>query len=169
MNQYIKELSRIITRCFKNDGKLLIAGNGGSACEASHFAGELVGKFKLTRKGLPAISLNDPGIITAVGNDLGFEHVFSRQVEAYGQVGDVLICLTTSDSNDTHSINLESAICMGNRKGLTTAVIGSNKTRILAKLAYKTFKIEGKDTSEIQENQLKFIHQVCELVESKFI
>src|SRR5690348_14697734 len=96
---FIEQVSFAIAACFANDGKVLIAGNGGSLCDAMHFAEELTGVFRKRRKALPAIALADAGHLSCVGNDLGFEEVFARGVEAYGQMGDVLIVLTTSGNS----------------------------------------------------------------------
>ena len=136
---------------------------------ASHFAGELVGMFKHRRKALPAISISDMGMITAVSNDFGYDHSFARQVEAYGKKGDVLICLTTSDTQAHHSVNLLRAIDAANERGMTTVIIGSYKTDKMAKLADLTIKADGMDTAEIQEYQLKIIHETCEQVEEAFL
>ncbi|MBU1092569.1 SIS domain-containing protein [Patescibacteria group bacterium] len=143
----MKIVETIVT-AFLRGNKLLICGNGGSAAEAQHMAGELVGKFKLNRKGLPAIALTtDTSIITSIGNDISFDSIFSRQVEALGKPGDVLLCISSSgrswNVNKAGKMALE--ICM--------EVIDLPR--------------EGKDTPEIQENQLKLIHTICEQVEKE--
>jgi D-sedoheptulose 7-phosphate isomerase len=142
----VKQISKTILDAFLNGRKLLIIGNGGSAAEAQHMAGELVGKFKLDRKALPAIALTtDTSIITSIGNDLGFENIFSRQVEALGKAGDVLLCLSTS----------------GKSKNVLKAIIEAQK---IGMIIYDMPRV-GKDTPSIQENQLKIIHKICEEVE----
>src|SRR5690348_14356931 len=97
--QFIHTLSTWIAECFQNGNKLLIAGNGGSLCDAMHFAEELTGIFREKRRALPAIALSDSSHLTCVGNDLGFEEIFARGVEAFGQEGDVLVALTTSGNS----------------------------------------------------------------------
>ncbi len=93
---FISNASDLIAQCFDRGGKLLIAGNGGSLCDAMHFAEELTGLFREKRKALPALVLSDSGHMSCVANDLGFEHVFSRGVEAFGNSSDIFIALTTS-------------------------------------------------------------------------
>lgn len=93
---FIESTAHAIASCFRQGNKILIAGNGGSLCDASHFAEELTGIFRGTRPALPALVLSEPGHITCVGNDLGFEWVFARGIEAFGKPGDIFIGLTTS-------------------------------------------------------------------------
>jgi D-sedoheptulose 7-phosphate isomerase len=96
---FIDEVSASIAECFQSGGKILIAGNGGSLCDAMHFAEELTGQFRLKRQALPALALSDPGHLSCVANDMGFDAVFSRGVEALGRPGDILIVLTTSGNS----------------------------------------------------------------------
>jgi len=139
-----------LIKCFDNGNKLLICGNGGSAAEAQHMSGELISKLYVWRKALPAISLTtDTSIITAIGNDLGFDNVFSRQVEALGKKGDVLLVLSTSGK----SVNCLNAIDVAYEKGLEVI----------------DFPREGGNTPEIQERQLKLIHDVCNIVEQHYV
>src|SRR5206468_6608264 len=96
----IFEAALLITRCLRNGGKVLFFGNGGSAADAQHLAAELVGRFVRERAGLPAIALTtDSSILTAVGNDYGFEQVFARQIQALGRAGDVAVALSTSGNS----------------------------------------------------------------------
>jgi D-sedoheptulose 7-phosphate isomerase len=145
-----QSIADILVKCFNNGGKTLICGNGGSAGESQHFAGELISKLYIWRKPLPAISLTtDTSVITAIGNDLGFDQIFARQVEALGKRKDVLIVLSTSGK----SPNCLNAIDVALEKGMIVV----------------DFPRKGKDTPEIQENQLKLIHKVCELVENEYV
>ena len=97
---FIQEVASAMANCFRNQGKVIIAGNGGSLCDASHFAEDkLTGLFRSFRPALPAIALSDPGHITCVANDLGFDQIFSRGVEAYGNKNDIFIGLTTSGNS----------------------------------------------------------------------
>ena len=135
--------------CIERGNKILLIGNGGSAVQASHFAEELVVKLKKKRQALPAISLtSDTAIITAIGNDFGFEYIFSRQIEAIGNAQDLLIVLSTSGK----SKNCLKAIEKANELGLEVL----------------EFPRRGKNTSDIQDNQLKLMHKVCQEVEDYF-
>ena len=104
--RFMETCAAWIADCFQKGGKLLIAGNGGSLCDAMHFAEELTGQFRKARPALPAIALADPSHLTCVGNDMGFSSVFSRGVEAFGKKGDLLISLTTSGN----SLNILAAV-----------------------------------------------------------
>ena len=99
--RFIQEVAMQIAACFSAKRKILIAGNGGSLCDAMHFAEELTGQFRNYRAALPAIALADPGHLTCVGNDMGFESIFSRGIEALGQPGDVFIALTKVSCSST--------------------------------------------------------------------
>lgn len=146
----INQIADTIVRAFDKGNKLLICGNGGSAAQAQHMAAELVGKFKHKRKALPAIALTtDSSILTSVSNDLSFGLVFSRQIEALGKKGDVLLTLSTSGE----SSNILIALAAAQDRGMV--VIDLDR--------------EGNDTPEIQENHLKMIHKICELVEEAYI
>src|SRR3990167_1882854 len=136
--------------CFRKGGKVLICGNGGSATMASHFAGELVGKFKKERLPLPAIALNDLAIITAIANDYGYFQVFRRQVEALGQKGDILVTLSTSGN----SANILWAGDKAKELGMVVVTFPTNRET-------------GKDTAGTQEEHLKLIHQVCSNIEER--
>ena len=96
----IAQIARVFVDCLKAGNKVLLFGNGGSAADAQHIAGELVGRYLAERPGLPAIALSDnPSILTAVGNDLGYDHVFARQIEALGKAGDVAVAISTSGNS----------------------------------------------------------------------
>src|SRR5215470_2119160 len=100
LDPQVAKAAELIEQCLREGNKLLVCGNGGSAADASHFATEFVVRFARDRRALPAICLaGDSGILTAAGNDYGFDKIFARQVAAFGQAGDVLICLTTSGSS----------------------------------------------------------------------
>jgi D-sedoheptulose 7-phosphate isomerase len=111
------QVAELLVDAFRHGKKLLVMGNGGSAADAQHLAGEIVGRFRLERPGLPAIALNtDTSILTAVGNDYGYEAIFRRQVEAHGQEGDVVIGISTSGS----SPNVLTALRLAREKGCRT-------------------------------------------------
>src|SRR4030065_2384208 len=110
----IKEVSELIVSCFRNGNKLLLMGNGGSSSDASHIAGEFVGRFKNDRPPLPAIALNtDTAVITCIGNDYGYDHVFSRQGEALGRGGGGVMAISTSGNSPNVIAAIEAAKKMG--------------------------------------------------------
>ncbi|HJV34344.1 D-sedoheptulose 7-phosphate isomerase [Geomonas sp.] len=142
--------------------KVLVMGNGGSAADAQHLAAEIVGRFKLERRALPAIAFTtDTSILTAVGNDYGFDRVFSRQVEALAVPGDVVIGISTSGNSPNVQIALEAAIEKGCR---TVALLGKDGGSI-AKLVELPLIVPSNDTPRIQEGHITIIHIVCDLVE----
>lgn len=161
---FIETAATWIADCFANKGKILIAGNGGSLCDAMHFAEELTGVFRKKRKALPAIVLSDPGHLTCVGNDLGFEEIFARGVEAYGQLNDILIVLTTSGN----SINIERAILQAKEQGLKTiAFLGKTGGKILG-LSDLEWVVSGFSYSDrIQEAHMTAIHIIIEMIENR--
>ena len=141
---------------------MLIAGNGGSLCDASHFAEELTGIFRKKRRALPAIALSDPGHLTCVGNDLGFEHVFARSIEAYGKKEDLFIGLTTSGNSPNMILAFERA----KELGLTTLAFLGKGGGELKGYADLELIIEGFETSDrIQEAHMTAIHIMIELIE----
>ncbi len=159
---FMTEVAQALTQAFMSGNKVIIAGNGGSLCDASHFAEELTGFFRNYRAALPAIALSEPGHITCVGNDIGFEWVFSRGVEAYGKPGDIFVGLTTSGN----SINLVNAFETAKRLGLTTvAFLGKEGGKIKGMSEYELI-IEGFKTSDrIQEAHMVAIHTIIEITE----
>jgi len=143
--------------------KVLLAGNGGSAADAQHAAAELVGRFKKERRGLPAVSLAaDTSILTAIGNDSGFDQVFARQVEALGEVGDVLIAISTSGN----SKNILEAVRRAKARGMTTVGFTGEPGGALVRDAHMCFAAKSADTPRIQEVHGVALHAVCELVEN---
>jgi D-sedoheptulose 7-phosphate isomerase len=160
----ILDLAGVMAGVIGSGGKLLIAGNGGSAAMASHFAGELVVRLtsERNRQSLPAISLSaDSSVITAAGNDYGFENVFARQVEGLGQRGDMLVVLSTSGNSE----NLVRAVTAAvDKQALTSALLGSDGGR-LAKMIERSLIVPHPSTQRIQEEHLFLIHSLVELVE----
>ncbi len=159
---FIEKSAEEIARCFANGNKLLIAGNGGSLCDAAHFAEELTGYFRKKRRALPAIVFNDPGHLTCVGNDAGFDQVFSRGVEALGKEGDIFIGLTTSGNSE----NLVRAFKRAKDFGLKTiAFLGKGGGRLKG-IADHELLINGFSTSDrVQEAHMTAIHIIIEMVE----
>ncbi len=162
--EFIEDCANMIANCYQQRGKLIIAGNGGSLCDAGHFAEELTGQYRKPRAALPAIALNDPGFLTCTANDFGFDKVFSRGVAAFGQPGDIFIGLTTSGN----SLNLIKAFEVAKLKKLKTVAFlgkGGGKLKSVADLE---MIIEGFDTSDrIQEAHMSAIHIIIEMVEKK--
>lgn len=152
--------------CLKGRGKILLAGNGGSAADTQHIAGELVGRFAFDRPGLPAIALTtDTSILTAVGNDYDFNQIFARQVQALGQQGDILITYSTSGQ----SANILQALEVAQANGLVTIGLTGNKGQKgpMAILCDHLLATPTDDTPQIQEGHLVLGHIICGLIESK--
>ena len=161
---FIEKSSEMIAECFTNKNKLLIAGNGGSLCDASHFAEEFSGFFRKKRKALPAIVINEPGFLTCVGNDVGFEFIFSRAIEAYGKEGDIFIGLTTSGN----SKNLVGAFKTAKDLGLNTIAFLGKGGGLLKGVADIELIIDGFSTSDrIQEAHMAAIHIIIECAEER--
>ena len=159
----INATANILVAAFKGGKKVLICGNGGSAADSQHFAAEFVNAFSrdLDRKALPAISLTtDTSILTSIANDFEFENVYSRQVEAYGLPGDVLIVLTTSGS----SKNCLKAIDTANSMGLTTITFTKEKGQVSTQ-AQISIEVPSQNTQHIQECHMLAYHVITELVE----
>ena len=152
-----------LVKAFKSGNKVLICGNGGSAADSQHFAAEFVNAFSrdLDRKALPAVALStDTSILTSIANDFEFENIYSRQVEAYGVPGDVLIVLTTSGS----SKNCLKAIDIANSMGLTTIAFTKEKGQVSSK-AQISIEVPSQNTQHIQECHMLAYHVITELVE----
>lgn len=145
--------------------KVLTAGNGGSASEALHMSEELVGRFRSNRRSLPAVSLAaDPTALTCIGNDFGFEYVFSRQVEGLGQEGDVLVLFTTSGNAD----NLVNALETAETKGMTTVCLLGRDGGSLAGRGTHEIIVPGTATERIQEAHQVILHALLDAVEVHF-
>jgi D-sedoheptulose 7-phosphate isomerase len=151
-------------KAIDNGNKILVAGNGGSAADAQHFAAEFVGMYKLVRRAHPALAFTtDASVMTSIANDRHFDHIFERQVEAFGQKGDVLFLLTTSGNSN----NLITAIAAAKKRGVTTVAFlgkGGGKTKGLAD--YEII-IPSDNTPRIQEIQKLILHSIAEEVEKR--
>src|SRR6266481_3987989 len=153
----------VIDQCLRAGNKLLVCGNGGSATDASHFVTELVVRFAKDRRALPAICLaTDSGILTAAANDYGFDKIFGRQVAAFGQANDVLICLTTSGNSKNVLHALEEAKA---RKLKTIAFLGRDGGSTLG-IADIELLVKEDSTARIQEAHKLLIHVLCEIIEA---
>lgn len=159
---FIEQCAQILKECFESDGKVIIAGNGGSLCDAAHFAEELTGVFRKVRPALPAIVLNEPGHLSCVGNDLGYQQVFSRGIEAYGRAGDVFIGLTTSG----RSINIINAFEKAKEKKMKTIAFLGKDGGNLKGVADLELIIKDFTTSDrIQEAHMTCMHVIIEIME----
>ena len=146
---------------FKKGHKIMVCGNGGSACQATHFAEELTGRYRKDRKALPALSLTEAAHITCVGNDYGFEYIFSRAVDAYAQKGDGLLLLSTSGN----SLNLIKAAEMAKARGVTTfALLGKGGGKLL-KMCEHELIAPGTNSDEVQNIHMVLVHALIEGVE----
>jgi len=153
----------LIEQCLRTGNKLLVCGNGGSAADAAHFATELVVRFAKDRRSYPAICLaSDGGLLSAAGNDYGFDEIFARQVTAFGRPGDVLICLTTSGKSKNVVRALEEAKA---RKLKTIAFLGRDGGSTIG-MADIDLLVRSDSTARIQEAHQLVLHVLCEVVES---
>lgn len=153
-----------VVDCLSSGHKLLVCGNGGSAAEASHLATELVVRFVHDRRPYPAIALSDSGgTLTAAGNDYGFDEVFARQVRALGQVGDVLVALSTSG----RSANIVRALRGARELGLTSVAFLGRDGGEARGLATIELIVPNQETARIQEAHLVLIHALCEAIEPR--
>ena len=151
-----------IAGSLRNGGKVLLAGNGGSAGDAQHIAAEIVGRYKKDRPAYAAIALTtDSSALTAIGNDYGFEQVFSRQVEGLGQRGDVLLAITTSG----HSPNILAALKAARSQGLVTVGFTGAKGAALAASCDHLLVVPSEDTAVIQQIYMAFAHGICGVIE----
>ena len=161
------QLSRaadLIDQCLRAGNKLLVCGNGGSAADASHFATELVVRFANDRTALPAICLaSDSGILTAAANDYGFDEIFARQVAAFAQSGDVLICLTTSGKSKNVVRALQEA---KTRQMKTIAFLGRDGGSTIG-IADLDLLVKSDSTARVQEAHQLLLHVLCEVIESR--
>lgn len=160
----IEKLAIALTAAIGKGGKLLICGNGGSACDALHIAAELVGRFRRERRAFPAIALNaDVASMTAIANDYGYETIFARQVEAYASPGDLFLGISTSGNSG----NVRLAAAAAKDHGLqTAALLGDKGGRLASQVDYPVI-VPGSVTARIQECHILIGHILCEMAEAK--
>lgn len=159
----IAEAARICVEAYRNGKKTMFAGNGGSAADAQHLAGEFVSKFYFDRPGLPSIALTtDTSILTAIGNDYGYEHLFSRQVQAQGNKGDVFIGISTSGNSG----NIVEALSECRRKGIYTIALTGSRPCKMDEFDL-VIKVPSESTPRIQECQTLIGHIICCIVEDE--
>lgn len=162
LSAQIAEMTALLTEAFRNGRKLLVMGNGGSAADSQHFVAEIVGRFKLERTALPAVALStDTSILTAIGNDYGFDAVFSRQVEALAAAGDVVIGISTSGN----SPNVKRALELARQRGCHTVGLLGKDGGSIKSVCDLALVVATNDTPRVQEGHITIIHIVCDLVE----
>jgi D-sedoheptulose 7-phosphate isomerase len=161
----IVEAAACTAQTLNNNGKILICGNGGSASDAQHFAAELVCRYERDRKALGAIALTaDTAVLTAAGNDYDFSKIFSRQVEALGKSGDLLVAITTSGQSDNVSFAVEKALELDIRVIALTGKDGGKLAPLIANNSLE-LRVPSTVTARIQEAHAIIIHCICDLVE----
>lgn len=164
LNTPLIEAAEVMIHCLKNGGKILACGNGGSAADAQHFAAELVNRFEMNRPGLAAVALtHDASVITSIANDFSFAQVFSRQVEALGRPGDVLLAISTSGNSE----NVVAAAVAAHATGMKTIALSGGNGGALGHNAYvhQHLCINHPSTARIQEMHITCLHILCALID----
>jgi D-sedoheptulose 7-phosphate isomerase len=157
------KVAELCVACLRAGGKVMICGNGGSAADAQHWAGELVGRFQYDRPGLSAVALTTDGsVLTAIGNDYGYDRVFARQVEAIGLTGDVLFALSTSGNSPSVVAALEAA----RAKKISTVGFTGQDGGMMASLSDICIRIPSAITPRIQEGHEVLGHAICAMIEA---
>ena len=161
--------SQLITQCFMNGGKVLSCGNGGSAGDAQHFSSEMLNRFEMERPGLPAVALTtDSSAVTSIANDYSYSVVFSKQVTALGNAGDVLLAISTSGNSDNVNVAIDAA---HEREMSVIALSGKSGGSMAERLALNDIEIRvpSESTARIQEVHLLIIHCICDLVDHQLM
>ncbi|HEY8162964.1 MAG: D-sedoheptulose 7-phosphate isomerase [Methylocystis sp.] len=159
------EISQLCVRALENGNKVMLAGNGGSASDAQHIAGEFVSRFLFDRPGLPAISLaTDTSVLTAIGNDYGYEEVFSRQLQAHAHKGDIFFGITTSG----RSPNILAAFEEARKHGVITVGLTGRRGVELARHCDHLLVVPAHDTAKVQEGHIVLAHIICGLTEASY-
>ena len=161
------EVAKVASSTIKTNKKIMLCGNGGSAADSQHIAAEFIGRFEKERKSMAAIALTtDTSALTAIGNDYGYEEVFSRQVEGLGQTGDLLIGISTSGN----SKNVVKALKVAKKKGIrTVALVGDKPNGVIQTIADYVLVAPSANTARIQECHILMMHTICQLVESESV
>lgn len=155
----------ITTEALKNGHKILLCGNGGSAADAQHIAAELSGRYKSERRGLPGIALTtDTSVLTAVGNDFGFDRIYDRQVEALAREGDVLIGISTSG----HSKNVVRALSLARNMGCRTIGLSGRDGGVMSEFCDINIIVPSDDTPRIQEMHIMIGHIICQAIDDMY-
>ncbi len=163
--QTVKDCAYILVNAFKNGNKVLFCGNGGSAADAQHLAAELSGRFYTDRDALPAEALHcNTSYLTAIGNDYGFDVIYSRLIKGIGVKGDVLVGLSTSGN----SKNILNAFETAKKKGMTTIAFTGKSGGKLKKLSDHLINVPSNDTPRIQESHIMLGHIICQFTEEQY-
>jgi D-sedoheptulose 7-phosphate isomerase len=158
------EVAQACVEVYRNGKKILIAGNGGSAADAQHFAAELVGRYGFDRPSLPSIALTtDSSNLTAIGNDYGYEYVFSRQLEGLAQEGDLFIGISTSGNSQ----NVINAFVSAKERGVSTVALVGRDGGKMAAMADYAIIVPSNATPRIQESHLLIEHMLCDIIEKE--
>lgn len=161
----LEQMAKICCQAIKNDHKILLCGNGGSAADSQHIAAEFVGRFVKERQGLPSIAFTtDTSILTAIGNDYGYDEVFRRQVEALGREGDVLIGISTSGNSG----NIVKAFEQAKKQGVKTLALTGQKDSKMSAFADVTLKVPAPVTARVQECHIMIGHMICEYIDEEY-
>ena len=160
----IEDVARKCVALYKTDKKTILAGNGGSAADAQHIAAELVGRYGFDRPSIPSLALTtDTSNLTAIGNDYGYDQVFSRQLEGMGQEGDIFIGISTSGN----SVNIIKAFHSAKKKGIMTVALTGRDGGEMAKLADIALVVPSNSTPRIQESHILIGHILCDIIEKE--
>lgn len=160
----IETVARACVEVYRNGAKTMLAGNGGSAADAQHIAAELVGRYGFDRPSISSIALTtDSSNLTAIGNDYGYDHVFSRQLEGIGSKGDLFIGISTSGN----SKNIVNAVNAAKEKGIITVGMTGEKGGAMAKLCDYCIKVPSSQTPRIQESHILIGHMLCDIIEKE--
>jgi len=164
LSEMVEKAIKEIINCLERGNKIIIFGNGGSAADAQHIAAEFISKFKKNRKSLPAIALTtDTSILTSIGNDFSFDHIFSRQCEALVSEGDVVLGISTSGN----SVNVKNGITTSMEKKAKTIALLGNNGGIIKEYVDIPIIVEDSSTSNIQEVHRVIYHIICEFIETE--
>ncbi|WP_415397692.1 D-sedoheptulose 7-phosphate isomerase [Sulfurimonas sp. CS5] len=160
----ISEVCKLCVELYRGPNKTILAGNGGSAADAQHIAAELVGRYGFDRPSIPSLALTtDTSNLTAIGNDYGYDKVFSRQLEGMGQEGDIFIGISTSGN----SVNIINAFKVAKEKGITTVALVGRDGGEMAKLADYSLIVPSDSTPRIQESHILIGHIICDIIEKE--
>jgi D-sedoheptulose 7-phosphate isomerase len=160
----IERVARLCVALYKTDKKTILAGNGGSAADAQHIAAELVGRYGFDRPSIPSLALTtDTSNLTAIGNDYGYDYVFSRQLEGMGQSGDIFFGISTSGN----SVNIINAFESAKKKGITTVALVGRDGGEMAKIADYSLIVPSDSTPRIQESHILIGHILCDIIEKE--
>ena len=166
-DELLERIEEVVKKCieiYRGTNKTILAGNGGSAADAQHIAAELVGRYGFDRPSIPSLALTtDTSNLTAIGNDYGYDKVFSRQLEGMGQKGDLFIGISTSGN----SINIINAFNSAKEKGITTVALVGKDGGEMAKMADISLIVPSDSTPRIQESHILIGHIICDIIEKE--